>query len=80
MTGSPLNLVSLQCWASTLRPDVRVVEPFVRHSRLGVNLYTASNASAPETENSSVRLRDILDLDEWERQTTVKRNFGPDDG
>ncbi len=61
----------------TLGPSVRVVEPFVRHSRLGVNLYAASNASAPETENNSVRLRYVLDLDEWERQTTVKINFAP---
>ena len=75
MTGSAPNLVSLQCWASTLGPSVRVVEPFVRHSRLGVNLYAASNASAPETENNSVRLRDVLDLKEWERQTTKIRKY-----
>ncbi len=69
MTGSATNLVSLQCWASTLGPSVRVVEPFVRHSRLGVNLYAASNASAPKTENNSVRLRDVFDIKEWERKT-----------
>ncbi len=69
MTGSAANVVSLQCWASTLGTDVRVVEPFVRHSLLGVNLYAASNASAPETENNSVRLRDVFDIKEWERKT-----------
>ena len=42
MTDSEANLVSFQCWASTLGRDVRVVEPFVRHSRLGVNLFAAS--------------------------------------
>ena len=41
MTGSPPNLMSLQCWASILGPSVRVVEPFVCHSHLGVNLYAA---------------------------------------
>ena len=69
MTGSAANVVSLQCWASTLGTDVRVVEPFVRHSRLGVNLHAACNASAPETENNSVRLRDVFDINEWERKT-----------
>ena len=78
MTGSPPNLMSLQCWASTLGPSVRVVEPFVRHSRLGVNLYTASSASAPEAENNSVRLRDVFDLEEWgKKQAMAKRNYAP---
>ncbi len=57
--------------------NIRVVEPFVRHSRLGVNLYAASNASAPETENNSVRLRDVLDLEEWERRTIKERKYAP---
>ncbi len=73
MTGYPPNLMSLQCWVSTLGPNVRVVEPFVRHSRLGVNIYAASNASALETENNSVRLRDVLDLDMGETDNREKK-------
>ncbi len=75
MTGSAANLVSLQCWASTLGPDVRVVEPFIHHSRLGVNLDAASDASVPETEDNSLRLRDVFDIEDWERQYSKEMRF-----
>ena len=29
LTGSAINLLSLQCWVSTLKANVRVVEPFI---------------------------------------------------
>ena len=72
MTGAAANLVSLQCWASTLGPSVRVVEPFVIHSRFGVNLYAASNVSGLD---NSVRLRDVFDIKEWERQYSKEKRF-----
>ena len=78
MTGSMANLASLQCWASTLGPDIRLVEPFLRHSALGVNLYATYNRTirreVPPYDDNSVALSDILDMLEWEKFAQEKEN------
>lgn len=74
MTGASLNLLALQCWASKLHGHVRVVEPFlVKGSKFGFDLPWMS--SAIQQQNISdyvprVRLRDMLDIEGWENQTT----------
>lgn len=65
MTGASLNLLSLQCWSSKLSSPVKVVEPFlVKGSKFGFD------ALWKPTE-PRVRLRDILDINDWENQTTT---------
>ena len=64
MTGASLNILSLQCWVSTVSPHVRVVEPFlIRGSKFGINLTSGDR---------EVRLRDILDIEGWESQLSTK--------
>ena len=71
MTGSVGNLASLQCWAGTLGPGIRVVEPFLRHSLLGVNLYATYSATKVSTyDNNSVTQSDIMDMSEWKKFTS----------
>ena len=77
ITGSSINLVSMHCWVRTLGPKMRVVEPFIRRSILGVNLCAASdNCTAPDGEDNSVRFRDVLDKEHWE-EYVVSRNHAP---
>ena len=71
MTGSMANVVSLQCWAASLGTDVRVVEPFLVRSILGVNMY-ATYRNASVEENNSVKLGDIYDQNQWEKITKGK--------
>lgn len=59
LSGSVANLISLQCWAATLSPSVRVVEPFMISSIFGANLSVAAN------DKNVVRLRDLFDMKEW---------------
>ena len=71
MTGSVGNLASLQCWAGTLGPGIRVVEPFLRHSLLGVNLYATYSATKVSTyDDNSVTQSDIMDMSEWKKLTS----------
>lgn len=64
MTGASLNILSLQCWVSTVSPSVRVVEPFlIRGSKFGINLTSGDR---------EVGLRDILDIKGWESQSAMK--------
>ena len=70
MSGSMVNMASLQCWASSVGPEVRLVEPFLRRSQFGVNLHATYNRTIrrevkPHDDNS-VTLSDIVDLLEWE--------------
>ena len=48
---------------STLSPDIRVVEPFLRRSVLGINLNALENN---QDDDNSVRLSDIVDIARWE--------------
>ena len=70
MTGSMANLACLQCWAGSLGPAVRVVEPFLCHSHFGMNLYATYNRTirreVPPYDDNSVALSDIVDMLEWD--------------
>ena len=77
MTGSMANVISFQCWAGTLGTDVRVVEPFLVRSLLGVNMYAATyNGNTSVEENNSVKLSDIYDREKWEK-VTRRRGYAP---
>ena len=80
LTGSSANLFSLQCWANTLKANVRVVEPFIHYgSLLGVSLdpspnkvnntvlFTGHNNSDVKMtdEENTIKLGDIFDKNEW---------------
>lgn len=55
------NLVSLQCWAATVSPQIRVVEPYLLEgSRLGFDLKS--------DENNLVSLGAVLDADSRDKQ------------
>jgi hypothetical protein len=78
MTGASLNLLSLQCWASTLYSRVKVVEPFlVKGSKFGFSLPSVSPVIKQDTglevdsEQNNVRLRDMLDIERWETQAAA---------
>ena len=73
MTGSFVNLLSMQCWAGSLGGGVRVVEPFIVHTNFGLDLYGISNTS---TSEGAVKLGDIYDKMEWENITN-KKHFAP---
>ena len=69
MTGASINVLSLQCWASYVSDRVRVVEPFIHQgSGFGVVLTTKKR----QMSSNIVRLRDIMDINSWERQATKK--------
>ena len=78
MTGSMANLASLQCLVSALDPDIRLVEPFLRHSLLGVNLYATYSRTirreVPPYDDNSVALSNIVDMLEWEKYAQGKEN------
>ena len=80
MTGASLNLLSLQCWASTVSHNLRVVEPFLLPggSKFGTLLTDEKqkDTSNPKSKQNVVRLRDIQDIVMWERETN-KRGFSP---
>ncbi len=79
MTGASLNLLSLQCWASTVSQKLRVVEPFLLPggSKFGVTLAAKKQQDTPESATvNSVKLRDMLDIDSWEEETN-KMGYTP---
>ena len=87
LTGSAANILSLQCWASTLKANVRVVEPFIHYgSLLGVSLepspnkvnntilITDDNTEVRMTDQENkVKLSDVYDADFWSNQTKIYR-------
>ena len=69
VTGAMPNIVCLQCWATTVSHQLRVVEPFLHEgSKLGFDLTT--------TDENSVKLSDILDINDMERLAREK-GFSP---
>ena len=78
LTGSTANVISLQCWASTLPGNIRVVEPFLHYgSLLGFNLnpYPENitkpvGGTGPRYEEgqkfeNTVKVSDIFDIAQW---------------
>ena len=73
MTGSMVNVMSLQCWASTLPGKVRLVEPFIHtQTTLGFSLNTFRHHNPGyfilgnefSTENK-IKLSDLFNGDQW---------------
>lgn len=74
MTGSIENLRNLQCFVGKYIDNVRVVEPFVIESMLGVSLspsYSQWRYNIPLENLNKVRLRDIVDINQWENNTRL---------
>jgi hypothetical protein len=83
MTGSTLNLLSLQCWAHSLAPKyrdphqyVKVVEPFLRRSVLGLDDQHRIHMNNTAEHLKSVTLSDVFDMVEWERFTS-RKHYAP---
>ena len=73
ITGSVTSLLSLQCLASALHPKLRVVEPFLDVSVLGVDAaHREDDENCQMTQNdsryplSSVKLTDVFSAEHWE--------------
>ena len=64
LTSGGWNVVSLQCWARAISKHLKVVEPFVVGSILGVNL----SGGEPMDMKQEVRIRDIYSMENWEEQ------------
>ena len=74
LTGSVTSLLSLQCLASALHPKLRVVEPFLDISILGVdpahredNKYCQMNRNDSNYLLSSIKLTDLFSAEHWHK-------------
>jgi hypothetical protein len=76
MTGSTMNFISLQCWAYSLGPSVRVVEPFLRRSCLGVDDEHRIHMNGTG-DGKSVRLSDVYDMEKWREFTDRHGGYSP---
>ena len=89
LTGSTANVISLQCWASTLPGNIRVVEPFLHYgSLLGFNLNPyPDNITKPVGDvgpqyeegqkfENTVKVSDIFDIAQWSNYITT-HHFAP---
>ena len=79
MTGSMANVMSLQCWASTLPGNVRLVEPFIHYQTvLGFSLNTfqhndtGASLTAADSSENKVKLSDVFDKEQWSRYLLSK--------
>ena len=71
ITWGSRRVRSLQCWATKLNRSMRVVEPFVTGSYLGIPLVN-------DNSNSEVlKFSDIFDLDWWNTLGTEDQGFVP---
>ena len=76
ITSASGNIFSLQCWASTISNNMKVVEPFIRlGSFFGYSLRDGVTNNHT-SDNDSVRLSDVYDMASWERESS-KRGFAP---
>lgn len=84
LTGSVANVISMQCWASIVGPGIRVVEPFLRRSVLGVNLDATrsrnpseydNNLVLSEYDNNLVLLSDLLSKTWWNKFSSDRKFF-----
>jgi hypothetical protein len=77
LTGSVANLLSMQCWAPSISPRVRVVEPFLQGAVLGLDTAHLNISNAPNSDSrESVTLFDVYDRAQWVKYTTT-RNYTP---
>jgi hypothetical protein len=84
MTGSSINIFSLQCWAHSLAPNyknphpyVKVVEPFLRRSVLGLDDQHRIHMNNTAEHLKSVTLSDVYDIAEWEHYTANQKHYAP---
>ena len=84
LTGSTANVISLQCWASTLPGNIKVVEPFLHYgSLLGFNLNPyPNNITKPvggtgprygegQKFENTVKASDLFDIAQWSNYTSA---------
>ena len=72
-TGGAVNLMCLQCWAATVSHKIIVVEPFLHEgSKWGASLTPDISKEEDDKENS-VRLRDVLDIKNWDAEAKSRR-------
>ena len=88
LTGSTLNVISLQCWASTLPGKIRVVEPFLHYgSVLGFNLnpypdnikhtkHASPQYNEEQELENTVKVSDVFDVIQWSNFISAQR-FAP---
>lgn len=78
MTGSVANLISMQCWGSSMDRNLKVVEPFLRRSSLGVDQLHLTDSEDVSTSQGTipVKLTDVFDKDEWDKMTRLM-GFAP---
>jgi len=68
--GSAINLASLQCWASSIPGQVRVVEPFLRwDSVLGVRL----NGGGDSSEEHNANVLKLSHVYDWNGSSFIDR-------
>ena len=77
LSGATINVISLQCWASTLPGKIEVVEPFLHYgSMLGVTLdINTADGESLEYENN-IHLFDMYEERHW-RVESDSREFSP---
>ena len=68
MSGSSMNLVSLQCWAKESNLDLLVVEPYIIQSWFGASLRTGEEG----LRDNAVKMSDIFDIDVWQKYAEKK--------
>ena len=70
-----INIFSIQCWAASLKDNLRVVLPFLRDgSHHGIDLSLLANTSS--TKKDGPTLFDLTDEDSWIRHVK-RRKFTP---
>lgn len=72
MGNAASNLMNLQCWAGSLKSNMRVVEPFIRESEdAGDRVFFL-----PETTLSHERFGYLFDRDHWDKYS-ASRGYAP---
>ncbi len=68
MTGSIANLMSMKCWAQSVGLNVRVVEPFLQTSVLGMDLaHVPYKNTTDEWGLESTKLTDVYSKEKWDK-------------
>jgi hypothetical protein len=69
----------MQCWAHSLGPNIKVVEPFIRRSVLGLDDQhrIQMNDSVGSGHLKSVTLSDVYNRDKWREYTTNRKSYAP---
>ena len=71
LTSGALNVLCLQCLARQIHPKVKLVEPFLVYTVYGASLESGDKEWLARENN--VRLRDIIDINDWKRFTEQRQ-------